>query len=717
MGNLSLCFFAFMHLVSSSLLFHTAAFTHFASSLHPVCHDQERSALLKFKDSLIIDQFASIDPSAYPKVSSWEPDKENGNCCLWDGIECDEETGHVVKLDLSSSFLYCSINSTSSLFQLVHLQWLNLADNNFDLSTIPSGIINLTRLSHLNLSFSSFWGQIPREILELSKLVSLDLSYNYDLELQNPSLKHLVGNLFNLNVLDLSRVKISSPIPPALTNLSSLTFLSFRRCGLQGKILSSLADLTKLEHLDLSYNGFSGELPASFGNLTQLSYLSISGNNNSHVQTSDSLSWIANLQNLTYLKLSNRSLTGELPFALMNLTQLTALDLSYNQLIGPIPAWLMNLNKLRSLVLDSNKLSGQIPFEIKNLTQLQNLRLSSIGLEGSIPSSIFELKDLQQLSLSFNNLSGTVDLSMFILHLKSLETLDLSSNKLSLLTGTAVNTTLPKFIVIGFSSCNLSNFPYFLHNQDQLASLDLSSNKIAGQVPAWFLNVATNSLEYLNLSSNQLTSFGHKLNVLPWTGLDTLDLSFNKLQGQLPVPSGCEFSYIVSNNELTGHVPPRICNLNKLRALDLSYNNLSGMLPKCLGNFSQELSILKLKGNNFHGSIPQTFMNSSKLMMIDLSNNSFQGRIPQSLANCVKLKFLNLGNNQIADFFPSWLGTLPVLEVLVLKFNKLYGIIENPKTGLEFPKLRIIDVSHNRFTGNLPSKYFLCWNDERHQCK
>ncbi|KDO40510.1 hypothetical protein CISIN_1g0360492mg, partial [Citrus sinensis] len=33
-----------------------------------------------------------------------------------------------------------------------------------------------------------------------------------------------------------------------------------------------------------------------------------------------------------------------------------------------------------------------------------------------------------------------------------------------------------------------------------------------------------------------------------------------------------------------------------------------------------------------------------------------------------------------------------------------------PRTGCGFSKLRIIDLSDNRFTGKLPSKSFLCWN-------
>ncbi|KAI8558072.1 hypothetical protein RHMOL_Rhmol04G0060100 [Rhododendron molle] len=138
-----------------------------------LCHEDERSALLQFKHSFHIKKFASGDPCAYPKVESWG---NASDCCSWDGVECDHNTGHVIGLDLSSSFLYASINSNSSLFSLVHLRRLNLADNHFNYSQIPTAIGNLLRLRSLNLYNSFFSGQIPSKMSSLSQLTFLNLS-------------------------------------------------------------------------------------------------------------------------------------------------------------------------------------------------------------------------------------------------------------------------------------------------------------------------------------------------------------------------------------------------------------------------------------------------------------------------------------------------------------------------------------------------------------
>ncbi|GKV49596.1 hypothetical protein SLEP1_g56336 [Rubroshorea leprosula] len=74
------------------------------------------------------------------------------------------------------------------------------------------------------------------------------------------------------------------------------------------------------------------------------------------------------------------------------------------------------------------------------------------------------------------------------------------------------------------------------------------------------------------------------------------------------------------------------------------------------------------------------------------------------------LEFLDLGNNHIRDTFPSWLGTLPSLTILILRFNRFYGAINVPKLDSWFSSLQIIDLSHNGFIGLLPTKYLKRWN-------
>jgi Leucine-rich repeat (LRR) protein len=246
-----------------------------------------------------------------------------------------------------------------------------------------------------------------------------------------------------------------------------------------------------------------------------------------------------------------------------------------------------------------------------------------------------------------------------------------------------------------------------------LGYLDLSDNKIHGQIPKWMWNLSKETLWSLELSSNSLTGFDQLPVFLPWTNLLELQLGSNKLRGSLPIPPPSINSYLVSHNMLTGEIPQLICNLSSILFLDVSNNYLSGLLPQCLGNLSDSLSVLNLHNNSFHGTIPETFTEGNKLKMIDFSQNQLQGRLPRSLANCTMLEALNLGHNQMNDTFPFWLGVLPELRILILRSNGIYGAMENLNSNFDFLNIRIIDLSNNEITGKLPSQYFQNWKAMR----
>ncbi|XP_059449421.1 receptor-like protein 7 [Corylus avellana] len=723
----------------------------------PMCHGDDSSALLQFKQSFFtpVYDFDNLYNCQF-KPASWTLELNKSDCCSWDGVECDDNTGRVIGLDLSSSCLFGSISSSSSLFRLVHLQRLNLAYNYFNYSSIPPQVRNLSRLTHLNLAFSNFSGEIPLEISQLSQLSYLDLSSDYSLlELKKAGLRTLVGNLTHLQELDLSRVHINSTVPNTLANLSSLTFLSLCSCGLHGEFPIGIFKLSNLRVLDVGENAgltgylpnykwssplqklyltsmsFSGELPASMGNLSFLTDLSIR-----YCNFSGSIpSSLGNLTKLTVLLLSNNSFVGNIPHSLGNLFQLSQLDLSWTQLTGQVPFRLLNLPQLSYLDLSYNLLSGEIKFENEtrltviglnnnrltgpitfgpmNLTNLRVLDLACNKFRGQISNSIFSFKNLEVLFLFENYFNGTLEFDEF-LKLKHLYALDISGNQLSLLIEeTSANATL-QFEDLGFSSCNLSEVPNFIRSQHELKHLNLSNNKIHGQVPEWMWNTSTRSLEVLDLSNNLLGGFSQHQIIFPWTSLQFLDLRSNLLQGSLPTPPISTLHFYISSNSLTGNVSELFCNLSSLQVLDLANNNLSGSLPRCFDNFAESLLVLDLRRNKFQGSIPETWINGSQLRIINFSQNKFQGQLPRLLAECTMLKVIDLSDNQFNDTFPFWLGHLSNLKVLRLRSNKFNGRMETPQTYFyKFPNIRILDISYNDFMGKLPLRLFENWKAKK----
>ncbi|XP_048327485.2 receptor-like protein 6 [Ziziphus jujuba] len=702
-----LCLLLFLFLSSSNTLSSP-------SVSYPLCHSDESSALLQFKHSFSIDN--SSDYSFYygcppPKTDSWE----NGtNCCKWSGVTCDKMTGHVIGLNLSCGRLVGRIHSNSSLFLLGHLQSLNFSYNDFRGSAIPSDLGKLVHLANLEIIYSNFSGHIPPDISYLSKLDSLILSsYSFDaLRLETSTMKRIVTNLTNLKELSLDGVDMSSVHNPlSLTNLSSSTSLSLRFCQLKGNIKDKFFYLTKLKSLDLSDNeNLTGFLPKSNWS-SSLEYLGLSSTNFSidfpHLTKS--------MKSLNTLYLGSCKILGWNPTLLSNLTQITSLYLSFHNLGGQIPWSSLNLNKLIKLDLSGNNFSGQLPQMYSyNLSKsqpiveplplnLEFLDLSNNKLQGPIPRSLFQLVNLGWLDLSSNNLSGVVELYEFS-KLTNIQYLNLSFNSLSLSRSKIfLNHTLPSIWCLSLSSCNIKEFPYFIRASKYLYTLELSFNQIEGNIPNWLWNVSRDSLRYLSLSHNFLTG----IQQLPWKSLFYLDLRSNLLQGSLPIPPPSTRIFLVSNNQLSGEIPSFVCNLNSIEILDLSNNSMSGKIPPCLGNFSDSLSVLNLGMNKLHGMIPLSFERGNSLRNLNLNGNQLEGSLSQSLLNCKKLEVLDIGNNKINGTFPYWLGSLPMLQVLILRSNRFHGSISGSlKSKLPFRRLRIMDLSDNQFSGNLPSNYF-----------
>ncbi|XP_022717838.1 receptor-like protein 12 [Durio zibethinus] len=679
-----------------------------SSSATQLCSRDESSALFQFKTLFSIKKTASIgceNIRSYPKTNSW---KEGIDCCLWDGVSCDNITGHVINLDLSCSWLSGTLPSNTSLFLLSNLQRLDLSFNDFKKSKISSKFGRFASLTHLDLSNSWFSGRVPYEISYLSKLVFLNLSPNPSvylidssqalepkLKLEKSTLNGIVRNLTEVREIILDGIDMSSVDPKSFMNLSySLTSLSLTSCDLRRKfpensfslpnikklILNGNPSLTgqfpkpnwssPLEVLDTSLTSFSGELPESIGNLKSLLGLDLTGCNFSG---SIPIS-LGNLSQRRFLFLSVNNFSGEIPSSFTNLTQLAILQICSNRLEGSIPDNPNAFPNLGFLDLSNNLLSGTTPSWLYTHPSLSFLDLGNNHFQGSIPSSISKLVNLTVLDLSSNSLNGTISWDMFS-ELQNLNQLHLSSNTLSLSSTNRVNFVLPNLEYVNSSSNNFNEFPSFLKGSKKLNSLDLSYNRIDGQI------------------SN-----------FPWKDIKFLDLHSNFIQGDLPIlPRNITF-LSVSNNNLTGDISD-ICSVKFLEILDMSHNNFRGIIPQCIGSFSQRLSSLNLKMNKFHGIIPPTFAKGCGLKNLNLNSNHLGGPLTQSISNCKDLEVLDLGNNKINDTFPHWIEALSELQVLVLSSNKFAGSTGASKNPQSLPKLRIIDLSNNSFFGPLPTSY------------
>ncbi|KDO38768.1 hypothetical protein CISIN_1g0355122mg, partial [Citrus sinensis] len=127
-----------------------------------------------------------------------------------------------------------------------------------------------------------------------------------------------IGNLRNLEELNLGDNKLVGTIPTAIFNVSKLKALKLYSNSLLGS-LSSIPDfrLPNLEVLllwDLENNSFSGFIPNTLGNLRNLERLNLGDNYlTSSTPELSFLSSLSNFKSLTHIVLSNNPLDGILP--------------------------------------------------------------------------------------------------------------------------------------------------------------------------------------------------------------------------------------------------------------------------------------------------------------------------------------------------------------------------------------------------------------------
>ena len=100
---------------------------------------------------------------------------------------------------------------------------------------------------------------------------------------------------------------------------------------------------------------------------------------------------------------------------------------------------------------------------------------------------------------------------------------------------------------------------------------------------------------------------------------------------------------MLSNNGLSGFLPPEIFWLTSLKSLDLFENNIQGKIPSELGLLTK-LTKMDLSGNALTGVIPADLGGMESLEELYLEHNSLTGGIPSSLFHTPLLDLRLKGN-------------------------------------------------------------------------
>ncbi|KAG4126502.1 hypothetical protein ERO13_D10G159866v2 [Gossypium hirsutum] len=506
------------------------------------------------------------------------------------------------KLDLSGCHL--SGQLTNQLRNFKSLKELHLSGNSVS-GPIPISIGELSSLRVLELDQNQLKGQLPNSIEKLTNLEILDISTNL---LEGVVSKTHIGNLSKLKVFQASKNSFVLRVSPDWIPPFKIELLGLRSWNVGSMFHLWLHSQKHLRYLDISGSRIFDSLPGWLWNFSSsFQYLNLS-HNQIHGQIPD-IPWAMSVDSVIDLNMSNNNFSGSLSpllcYKLKETMGTVILNLGGNVLSGGIPDCWLNWQNLQVIKLSNNRLNGSILSSMRTLQSIVSLHLQKNHLSGEIPLSLNNCTDLIILDAGENELHGSI--SRWIGDsLRKLVVLSLRSNKFS-----------------GY-------IPDKLCTIGSLQVLDLVDNNLIGSIPrrvskfqamAKFNGSMGTAISYVIgagtfvatiVMKGQMLEFGTNLNLVR-----SMDLSNNKLSGEIPVEVTSLFelqTLNLSHNLLSGTIPDRIGELRSLESVDFSVNKLSGSIPESM-SYLTFLSHLNLSFNNLSGVIPS----STQLQSFDSS--------------------------------------------------------------------------------------------------
>ncbi|KAF5809972.1 putative protein kinase RLK-Pelle-LRR-VIII-1 family [Helianthus annuus] len=357
-----------------------------------------------------------------------------------------------------------------------------------------------------------------------------------------------IGQLTELQILDLSYNQLTGSLTPRIGDLKKLTNLLLVDCDFTGPLPETLGNLENLVFMSLNLNRFSGSIPPSIGNISTLYWLDLADN----------------------------QLTGSIPVSsgttpgLDMLTNALHFHFGGNRISGAIPEQLFHSNmKLIHLLFENNQLTGTIPDTLGLVRTLEVVRLDRNALTGNVPSNINNLTGLFELFLSNNLLTGPVpDLT----GLTSLNYLDLSNNTFDQSDVPSWFSTLQSLTTLNMNRTSLvGRLPRDLFRIPNLQNVDLSDNRLNGSLDLG--SSQSNQLQQVNLQNNQIDVFqqsGQNSIVVILVGNPICMESGN---------TGAEFCSIPPNTDTPYSTQPNSCTPTSCRSGQISSPNCRCAYP------------------------------------------------------------------------------------------------------------------------------------------
>ncbi|CAI5928338.1 unnamed protein product [Closterium sp. NIES-64] len=486
---------------------------------------------------------------------------------------------------LSLACLHCEFRLPSSLFKLVHLRSLTVADLPVcdDFHTVPDDTCHrMPCLHELSIDASGTFFDVPEQATALTRLRTLKLENCTVLGLpdsfgQMPTLTTLV--LHNLN----------THFPGSCSRLQSLETLIVTDCAYLRELPDPLSALTALKTLCLADSPLL-ILPDDIGGLTNLHTLYLKSYRARHLLPPS----FTRLASLTRLELHKCEL-AELPEAMGELTRLRELYVLSCSWIQRLPESVSALLNLEVLVVDKCSSLFSVPTSLMHLSTLKQLELSGCALLRKAPE--FLPGSLETLRLGtypeVTHLPGIYALS-------SLKSVSLSM----VIFPSALSRSLSSLEHLRLVLACEGELPFPLADLPRLRTLALVSTGVV-KLPD-FSTSTLQELRQLEICLPELTEIPSTIAALQ--KLTNLEINAPKLRALLNsigalsrlcklIMSNClalthlpaSLTQLACLRELTVHkaaitsLPPNFARLSRLQALDLEGCKQLEALPGDMG--------------------------------------------------------------------------------------------------------------------------------------
>ncbi|KAL1537957.1 putative leucine-rich repeat receptor-like serine/threonine-protein kinase [Salvia divinorum] len=276
---------------------------------------------------------------------------------------------------------------------------------------------------------------------------------------------------------------------------------------------------------------------------------------------------------VTRIILKSQNLNGSLPKELVGLPFLQVIDVDRNYINGTLPPEWGAMGFLQKIAVLGNRLTGPIPKEYGNITALEELVLEANQFTGNIPGEFGDLPRLRRLQLASNNFTG--ELSPDLAKITTLEEFRISGNNFT------------------------GRIPNFILKWRNITRMEIQGSGLSGPIPSNLTSLTKlNDLRISDLSGNQ-SDFPNLATSTSWKQV------------------------ILRSCNIVGELPPFIARLAFNESLDLSFNKLTGQIPRDLGGQKGDIY---LTGNFLNGTVPQLMQDKGN---IDLSYNNFTSVSPK----------------------------------------------------------------------------------------